>query len=287
MSENKSRIERYAKLRQDLIDQQQNTIETKELSIFANQLNQLDEDHFKRMDIEIDSGVLSPLQFRSQRSSQAVTDNPSKEVPNFEPTSFEPVTLEPHNFPEDPSIHDILESYESEEISDEFVSSYVDDVLNEVKSYNLEKGYRKKQDTRSNVLSGVLPSEEYGMVSEIEHRLRRDQRQLRKYPEEPIEDIVYDTVDLDETIKLQVEQLSKLDITQPPTVLDEQPTAVFEFKEATQQMQTLIDQQNAAVESLDKKLNSSNTFINVLLGVVILLFIMVIVAIIYVFLQLR
>ncbi len=286
MSENKSRIERYAKLRQDLIDQQQHTIETKELSVFANQLNQLDDEHFKRMDVDTEVELHAPLHLRSQRHLTKTEETLDNQVPAFEKQEIQPSSKEVLEFPNDPSVSDILEAYEPEEIADGFVASYVDEVLSEVKTYNVEKGYRKKEDTRSNVLSSVLPTAEYEEVSEIENQLRRDQHQIRRPIPGQASNIEEVSQDLDETIKLQVEELAQLDVSLTPLATLDQPTEVFELKEATEQMKVLIEQQDEAVKTLDKKIKSSNTFINVLLGVVILLFVIVFFALIYITTQL-
>lgn len=294
MSEKKSRIERYAKLRRDLIDEQQHTIETKELSKYANQLNRLDKDHFQRMDVDEETDYQSPLYRRNRRFTEPMSTEEETDVPRFEKEVIAAEIPVPNGeFPADETAIEILESYEPDEISDDFQSSYVDEVLKEVKRYNVEKGYRKKQDTQSNVLSSVLPTDEYLTVEAIERQLRKDQTLPRRSPvveppEEPVEEKPVEVEALDETIKLQVEHLAMFEqFDELSEHDDQQPTEIFELKETTQQIKTLLDQQDQVVKNLDQRVDSSNRYINALLAAVVILLILVIAAIIYVVLQLQ
>lgn len=290
MSEKKSRIERYAKLRRDLIDEQQHTIETKELSKYANQLNRLDKDHFQRMDIDEESDYQSPLYRRNHRFTEPMSTEEETDVPRFEKEVIAAeIPVANGEFPADETAIEILESYEPDEISDDFQSSYVDEVLKEVKRYNVEKGYRKKQDTQSNVLSSVLPTDEYLTVEAIERQLRKDQTLPRRSPVvEPPEEKPVEVEALDETIKLQVEHLAMFEqFDELSEHDDQQPTEIFELKETTQQIKTLLDQQDQVVKNLDQRVDSSNRYINALLAAVVILLILVIAAIIYVVLQLQ
>ncbi|NLC42155.1 MAG: hypothetical protein GX775_04810 [Erysipelothrix sp.] len=231
MSEKKSRMDRNAQLHQELLAEKEERIVTKELSPFANQLNNLD-NQFERMDLPLEASehYQSPLHVRNERYV------PKQEVP------IEPIV--PEQIEEEPVMT------ESEE---GFSNNFLEEFIDEVKQYNVEKGYRNTVDTKANVLSGingwqsnlrpfghqksdeplVTPSNEPIIsdepIIEDEPIVEEDTSQETIMMEvqrlaELDEPLVDEKQDIDETLTYEIEELEELDIqeekVQPASKID-------------------------------------------------------------------
>lgn len=188
MTNRKSRMEKNAQLHQELLSDKEDKIVTKELSPFANQLNNID-NQFERMDIplEKDQNYVSPLHHRNERYV------PKQEV--------------------DIEVNEVIK----EEIEEEtgFSNDFLEDFIHEVKQYNVEKGYRHTVDTQSNVLSSIDGWQSnlrpFGNQSQPIKSEMSLEEQLKEMPTiEPEPQEVVEEND-EETIMLEVRRLAEID----------------------------------------------------------------------------
>ncbi|WP_331835925.1 hypothetical protein [Erysipelothrix piscisicarius] len=122
----KSRVNKYQDLHEQIALDSESNIENSDLSHFANRLNQID-NQFDKMDVVA----------REDR----------------EPTharQIEEVQAE-HSIDEEPKVEPQFDTFES---------AYLKDFLDEVKEYNVRKGYRDLENTDANILSELNKSSE-------------------------------------------------------------------------------------------------------------------------------
>lgn len=123
--ENYSRTQKYEKLRQQLQNDRESEIKTKELSDYAERLNNLDS-RFEKMDVA--SADHDPLHARSEAY---YPDETVVEIPSSEPVK------------------------PSEPVEDKFNTDFINEYIKEVKQYNYDKGLRSAEDTQLNILKEV------------------------------------------------------------------------------------------------------------------------------------
>lgn len=122
----KSRVNKYQDLHEQIALDSESNIENSDLSHFANRLNQID-DQFDKMDVVA----------REDR----------------EPTHARQIE-------EVQEEHSVIEEAKTEPQFDTFESAYLKDFLDEVKEYNVRKGYRDLENTDANILSELNKSSE-------------------------------------------------------------------------------------------------------------------------------
>lgn len=122
----KSRVNKYQDLHEQIALDSESNIENSDLSHFANRLNQID-DQFDKMDVVA----------REDR----------------EPTHARQIE-------EVQEKHSVIEEAKTEPQFDTFESAYLKDFLDEVKEYNVRKGYRDLENTDANILSELNKSSE-------------------------------------------------------------------------------------------------------------------------------
>ena len=64
MSQRRSRVKKHADLRESIMREYEERIETKELSTFASKLHQIDEEQFENMEVDSTPEDHSPLHLR-------------------------------------------------------------------------------------------------------------------------------------------------------------------------------------------------------------------------------
>lgn len=114
----KSRVKKYSDLHEKIASDAESTVENSDLSHFANRLNEID-DQFERVHT-------SKEQKKAVRARQ-------NEINHQEDTS----------------------DSDSDSLDDTFDSDYLENFLDEVKQYNVKKGYRDLRDTQANILEGL------------------------------------------------------------------------------------------------------------------------------------
>jgi hypothetical protein len=196
----KSRVERFKSLHEKIDNTVDESTHSKELSSFANRLNEID-DHFEKMDVP----------FNDEKPSHA-------------------------------------RSFQTEEdpIFDTFENEYLKDFLDEVKAYNVEKGYRKIDDTQSNILkelhSDIKPKrvikeadidvkrEEGSSVQEWEDFTRRNRF---VEPEEEVRDIYQEVLALTQDLPMvDVEPLPVQSLTEIKAIPVEEVEVLEDVVEA-------------------------------------------------------
>lgn len=110
----KSRVERYKELHEKIDNTVDDTVVNDDLSNFANRLNMID-NQFERMDVKSTKDH-APVHAREEEKPFEKTE-PKEKV-----------------------------------VFDTFENEYLKDFLEEVKAYNVEKGYRDSGDTETNIL---------------------------------------------------------------------------------------------------------------------------------------
>lgn len=247
MSEKKSRMDRNAQLHQELLAEKEERIVTKELSPFANQLNNLD-NQFERMDLPLEASehYQSPLHVRNERYV------PKQEVP------IEPIV--PEQIEEEPVMT------ESEE---GFSNNFLEEFIDEVKQYNVEKGYRNTVDTKANVLSGIN-----GWQSNLRpFGHQKSDEPLVTPSNEPIisdEPIVEEDTS-QETIMMEVQRLAELDEPLVDEKQDIDETLTYEIEELEE-----LDIQEEKVQPASKIDKAINFFLYLLIAASIVVILIIV-----------
>lgn len=125
----KSRVNKYQDLHDQIALDSESNIENSDLSHFANRLNQID-DQFDKMDV---------VAKEDREPTHARQIEEVSEVQEIEASINEP---------------------KPETQFDTFESAYLKDFLDEVKEYNVRKGYRDLENTDANILSELNKSSE-------------------------------------------------------------------------------------------------------------------------------
>ena len=114
----KTRVSRNKELHQTIATDTESTVESSDLSHFANRLNEID-DQFSRMNVE--------------KKEDRILEHARQTDVNLEDTLDQSVDVNDTQF-------------------DTFESAYLKDFLAEVKDYNVKKGYRDIDNTSSNIM---------------------------------------------------------------------------------------------------------------------------------------
>ena len=178
----KSRVQKNQALHEALSSNAESGIENSNLSQFANRLNQID-DQFRKMD-----------------ENEPKVDHEPTRARQHIPTQSEPV--EPNTF-------------------DTFENTYLKEFLNEVKEYNVKKGYRDEGNTQSNIfkeldidaetIQKINPDIMQSVINEIDPSLKADANILeetRVFRVDSLQD-EHSVPDLEKTISMAVHELAQ------------------------------------------------------------------------------
>ncbi|QIK70148.1 hypothetical protein G7062_07550 [Erysipelothrix sp. HDW6C] len=193
----KSRVKKNQDLHESLASNAESDIQNSNLSHFANRLNQID-DQFKRMEEPV--------------------------VSNQEPTRARQHEVEPVE-------EKVAETF------DTFENTYLKDFLDEVKEYNVKKGYRETENTQSNIIrelniapNVVKPVDEVAMKSvlgqvdpDLAHDIEdvsTDLGETRVFNANALRGDFDESLDLDQTIAMAVQEM-----VDEPDDADTQPMA--------------------------------------------------------------
>lgn len=164
----KSRVNKNMELHQSLSMSFEAETPSKDLSHYANKLNEID-DQFRRVEVD---------------------------------------TVSDHH-PQRARVHDKhQESKEDIHVYDTFENTYLKDFLNEVKEYNVKKGYRKFEDTQSNIVTDL------NINNRLDHdEIRSVLRDMNFDDYNEVESIdetkVFNTVDLNEDLDSVISSLDE------------------------------------------------------------------------------
>ena len=280
MSEKRSRVKKYATLRDQMINDTQSEIETKELSSFANQLHAIDSEQFNSMQVDNSSDYHSPLHKRNDYYSY------SKPVEFTEPVA---------DLPQEPEDYNNL----------------MDSIVNEVKQYNVEKGYRKNDDTRSNLLFELKSKQNiirpYGPNSISQKTLELDDEEelletIDDSTLEPenvapnlddtqifnVDDVQIklqektDYTDINETISMKINEYMNNDSNNLYYDNDDN-----DLVQKTMELKSKIDEQSTIVDSIKSKVDRTNLVINTVLTVLVVAVVAILFVFIYMILKLN
>lgn len=295
MSQRRSRVKKFEKLREEIMNETSDKIETKELSPFANQLHRLDDEQFENMDVS-SYQEHQPLHLRRETFDVSSTDS-------------DPVDNE--------KLDDLFESASESMIedTDSFRSNYLADFIDEAKQYNVEKGYRVDHDTKSNLLRELKAQHLYHEQDdqdiqedievyedelietlepeyveeqeeiEPEHFEQADFEQTMEFQSTELEQqptIEDDDDSLEETIMMQVARLAENEMSEED-FLDEY--APSDLLEATTKLKVQLDQQSEVVKDMESKIDKTSRSMNILLTVLITTLLILLAVFGYVFLR--
>lgn len=178
----KSRVKKHQSLYETLNSDTESTVQNSNLSRFTDRLNEIDK-QFEKVNIsEPKESVLSHA--RTERT---------------------------------PVVEDVTEeTHENNTVSfDTFENEYLKDFLDEVKAYNVKKGYRNFENTDSNILKELRKESTYSgnlddkQIEEIIHEVNRSHRSRTSaaVPEEP--EVKDDSSSLEETRIFSAEEDQK------------------------------------------------------------------------------
>ena len=280
MSQKKSRVKKFEEFRQSLLDEQsESRVLTKELTPFANQLHQIDNDHFDNVTLNSDVEYHSPLHMRNDRYSLKKEVEILKESPVVKTESS--------------LVIDTLNDEGLIEDTDSFNNQYLDEFIKEVKDYNVSKGYRSEQDTKSNLLNEVKsntilrpfgnldpskPIEEYVKdfieeediietpAPEIqESKLNSDQTLIfEAIKEEQVSDS-----DVDQTIMMKVQEYAESEERYEDYLSDNHDV----YLEETTKLKAQLQEQNSVVNEMSGKIDKTNRVLNLLITILVILII--------------
>ena len=129
-----SRVKKYARLREELMNDAEAQVASSELSPFAARLNRIDAAQFDKMD-------------------------------SFEKQEHDPVHLRREAYFDHP---ESSKEAEEETASMAFNNEYLDEYINEVKQYNKDHGYLTSENTAKNILNGIKKEPDYQYISSLD-----------------------------------------------------------------------------------------------------------------------
>lgn len=137
----RSRVSKNAELYSQIASDTESKVESNDLSHFANRLNAIDQ-QFGKM-------TSNPTQDNPNHArnleEKVLKQDLSEAV--LEDTHVEASVIEPVEVPQNESL-----SFQTHDEFDTFESTYLNDFLQEVKAYNVKKGYRDVENTTTNIL---------------------------------------------------------------------------------------------------------------------------------------
>lgn len=274
MSQKRSRVNKFAQLRDEIMNESSDKIETKELSIYADKLHQVDNQQFESMNVNPQH---EPLHLR-QHDYYGDSVEVEEEIPLAE--------IEHERMDElfEKSSEAMIED------TDSFKSDYLSDFINEAKQYNVEKGFRVDHDTRSNLLRELKAQQIYVEEDELEPQeiievdedevietltdndlFEEPQSQVEETVEFKVEEAIdeqEETDEFEETIMMRVAQLANQEMnTQDYTDFDVNSSDLLE---ATTKLKVQLDQQSAVVKDMKTKIDKTNRSLNVALTFLII-----------------
>lgn len=300
MSERRSRVKKFADLREEIMSVSSDKIETSELSPYANQLHKLDQQQFENMDIQ--KNEHKPLHLRRHGFDISSVDSINDQI--------DPIDNE--------KLDNLFESASEEliEDTDSFKSHYLSDFISEAKQYNVEKGFRVEHDTKSNLLKELKAQEDFEdfdfelesfddeVIETLDHptEVAPDPRpNLRPEdlfePKDFVQEDYEETIEFhsdevnaqleqednfEETIMMQVARLAQEEMSNTD-YMDYEPNDLLE---ATTQLKIQLDHQNEVVKDMETRIDKTSRSMNILLTALIICLVLLIAAFGYVLLRL-
>lgn len=286
MSQKRSRVKKFADLRDEIMRESSDKIETKELSSFANKLHRLDEQHFDNMEVDTNNDQHLPLHLRVHHADTNSIEEIEEPVDNQKLDSLFETASE-----------SMIED------TDSFKNDYLADFISEAKQYNVEKGFRSDYDTKSNLLKEIKAQQVHDSVDEIEPSLSLvdeddeiietlehfEEPQVKieetiEFKQNEIEEELEEPVDqFEETIMMQVERLANSELSDRDFVdYDDQ-----ELLEATTKLKIQLDEQSEVVKDMETKIDRTSRSMNFLLTILSICLIILIVVFGYILLKLN
>ena len=287
MSQKKSRVKKFEEFRESLLNNQSDSrVLTKELTPFANQLHQIDNEHFDNVTLNVDEDYHSPLHMRNDRYSLRKEVEILSDVTN----EHKEVTIDAEAINNEMAIED----------TDSFNNQYLEEFIKEVKDYNVSKGYRNEQDTKSNLLNEVKSNTVLRPFGNLE-----PSKPIEEYVEEYIEEEIIETPapekkvsnlsedqtlvfeaikeekvvdpDVDHTIMMKVQEYAESEET-----YDDYDTENHNaLLEETTKLKTQLLEQNSVVTEMSVKIDKTNRVLNVLITILVILIVISILVIGY------
>lgn len=283
----KTRVSRNKELHQTIATDTESTVESSDLSHFANRLNEID-NQFSRMNVE--------------KKEDRILEHARQTDVNLEDTLDQSVDVNDTQF-------------------DTFESAYLKDFLAEVKDYNVKKGYRDIENTSSNIMKELrLESlEKSRSISDIDEVVEPfvnpiDSNDLEKVLTEIDEEAtqIYQAVDhnsrpehvsvesMEQTIAMAVQSMGDEDyeaqdenyVAEEENVEEEFAPAFFvadaaeeesvepnafarELMEQTQTLQFKIVDQERSIEEMGDTIVRTNRLLNTVLSLLMLAIVVV------------
>lgn len=283
----KTRVSRNKELHQTIATDTESTVESSDLSHFANRLNEID-NQFSRMNVE--------------KKEDRILEHARQTDVNLEDTLDQSVDVNDTQF-------------------DTFESAYLKDFLAEVKDYNVKKGYRDIENTSSNIMKELrLESlEKSRSISDIDEVVEPfvnpiDSNDLEKVLTEIDEEAtqIYQAVDhnsrpehvsvesMEQTIAMAVQSMGDEDyeaqdenyVAEEESVEEEFAPAFFvadaaeeesvepnafarELMEQTQTLQFKIVDQERSIEEMGDTIVRTNRLLNTVLSLLMLAIVVV------------
>lgn len=293
MSQKKSRVKKFEEFRQSLLDEQTDAkILTKELTPFANQLHQIDNDHFENVKQNFDEDYHSPLHMRNERYSL----KKEVEVLNEIPFDKETKSVVSESTIDETPLND----------TDSFNNQYLEEFIKEVKDYNVSKGYRSEQDTKSNLLNEVKsntvlrpfgnlepsrPIEEYVEEYIDEEVIETPAPEIKESNSTSEQTLVFEAIkeektadsEVDQTIMMKVQEYADSEDTYENYVTDNHDALL----EETTKLKAQLHEQNSVVTEMSGKIDKTNRVLNILITILVILILISIVVIGYNILKLN
>ncbi len=271
-----SRVKKYARLREELMNDAETQVASSELSPFAARLNRIDAAQFDKMD-------------------------------SFEKQEHDPVHLRREAYFDHPEASKAAE----EENSMAFNNEYLDEYINEVKQYNKDHGYLTSENTAKNILNGIKKESDYQYISSLDEI--KTEPSFEETTEIPsfgrkldastismeVKNLLETTAEKDTQADLQVSQTKEVDLSKASSAgltfipsmdelrtfpneeqTDKLNTVEEELKKEKQLREKLMNetvQMRSQLEGYDKELsevNDSVTTANRILNVVLIILIL-------------
>ncbi len=247
-----SRTKKYEELRQQIQNDREGDVRSEALSPYANRLSRLDS-NFRPMETT-SSRSHNPMHIKKEVRFDSFASHDSSDVPTFN-------------------------------------NQYINEFIEEVKNYNIKKGYRNFEETSSNVLAEATGK---GNYRESMNRFRNEKVFLTPVRNTiPIEEQIpehqtslslsYDEQNLTQEIKRilgnepdntpVIRQLSETEVALAPEVMIEKPVEnqFTSMLEETQKMRIQLDNYEEKLTGVNTSVSNSNRLLNFVVIVLVLL----------------
>lgn len=252
-----SRIKKFEDLRESIQNDREGEIHSEALSPFAQRLSRID-------------NTFKPA--REQASSAPHQSQHGKRDVRFDTQPYEPTGVST------------------------FRNEFLDDFLEEVKNYNIKKGYRGYEDTQSNIITGAVKESKtkefskdgQSVVASLQKESRKieynnDSQPVYFAPPKPLvieepEDLSDDEINLTNEIKQVIfanEKEEPLSVLGMPNIAPVPSTDNFkEVLEETQKLRVQLDEYEKELNGMTMNVSKSNRLLNLIVIVLVLVLIM-------------